>query len=188
MSVISRLVAGTVVALLAIAGASPARAQTTAQDSVLRLDVTLGGHRMQGGLIDFGDGAMLDALLAVGVHDQRRWETVVAIGGGGVAGGFGDRCLVRPEGGCAPKANFGVLNLLIGGDVSLGGAALRGLFGPAVYHGGEGYAFGPEVRIDLSSPTFAHIGLGAMTRATWLPSYGAQHFMAWGFGASLLFR
>lgn len=187
MSRISHLLAGALAAL-AVVVSSPACAQTTAQDSVLRLDVTLGGHTMRGGLIDFSDGAMLDALIALGVHDRPGWETVVAIGGSGVAGGFGDRCLVRPEGGCAPKANFGVLNLLIGGDVSLGGAAIRGLVGPALYNGGEGHAFGPQIRIDLSSPTFAHIGLGAMTRATWLPSYGGQHFVAWAFGASLLFR
>jgi len=187
MSKISHLFAGAVAALM-IVGASPARAQTTAQDSVLRLDVTLGGHAMHGGLIDFGDGAMLDALLALGVRDRPRWETVVAIGGGGVAGGFGDRCLVRPDGGCAPKANFGVLNVLIGGDFSVGGAALRGFVGPALYNGDEGHGFGPEVRLDLSSPTLAHIGLGAMTRATWLPSYGGQRFVAWAFGGSLIFR
>jgi hypothetical protein len=182
----THLLAGTVAALAV--GASPARAQTTAQDSVLRLDVTVARHEMSGGLIDYRTGGMLDALLALGVHDQPRWETVVAIGGGGVAGGFGDRCLIRPDGGCAPQANFGFLNLLIGGDVSLGGAALRGLAGPAYYTGGGAHSFGAEVRMDLSSPTVAHVGLGPMVRATWLPSHGAQRFVAWAVGASVVFR
>ena len=188
MSKISHFVAGAALAALGIVGSSPARAQTTAQDSVLRFDFSLGRHTTSGGLIDYKTGAMADVLLALGVHEQPGWETVVAIGVGGVIGGFGDRCLIRPEGGCAPQANFGVWNVLIGGDASLGGAAVRGLVGPAYYTGGGGRSFGAEGRLDLSSPTLAHVGLGPMLRATWLPSHGGQRFVAWAIGGSLIFR
>lgn len=187
MSTLVRSIAN-IVAVLLVVSSSGAHAQTASVDTNPRLDVTIARHTMSGGTIDYRTGGMLDLLLAVPVHNAPTWKAVVAIGGGGVFGGTGDRCLFLPDGTCAPQANFRVLDALVGADMSVGGAALRGLVGPAYYAGNDRHAIGAQGRIDVSSPTLAHFGLGAMLRATWLPSYVDQHFIAWAIGGSLVIR
>src|SRR5437763_17013372 len=103
-------------AMLALAAAT-AGAQQTSRDRGAEVDLTLGRHVVSGGLIDFRDGAMADVLISGAFTTAPRWSLVGAIGGGGVVGGMGDRCLLRPGGGCAPQANFVTADLLIGPEI-----------------------------------------------------------------------
>ena len=174
-------------ALIALVASTTAAQQSTLHRTPV-LDLTIAGHKVSGGLIDFRTGPSLDVLAAGAVRSTPRWAIVGALGAGFEFGGFGDRCLVRPTGGCAPKGNFVVTNLLGGVDLPIGGASARMLLGPAIYNGAGDTSLGLQTRLDLSSPTLAHLGLGAMLRATMLPSHGGESLVAWAVGGSLIIR
>jgi len=152
------------------------------------LDITLGLHYVTGGLIDFRDGGLLDVLATGRIRAAPRRAVVAGVGVSGVAGGFGDRCLLTPSGGCAGKGNFIVLNALVGIDQALGTASGRLLIGPAIYDGAKARSAGVQGRVDLTSPARAHLALGAMGRATLLPSHNGQTLIGWAAGVSLAFR
>jgi len=62
------------------------------------------------------------------------------------------------------------------------------LVGPAAYDGAKARSAGAQLRVDFASPTLAHLALGAMGRATLLPSHNGQSLVAWAAGLSLAFR
>jgi hypothetical protein len=179
----SFLIAAGVIAL----GASIARAQQPGPHRTPVLDLTVARHTVSGAPFNHNPGGSLDLLAAVPLRSTPRWALVAAAGGGFVVGGFGDSCLITPSG-CAPKANFVVANVLAGADVNLGGASARVLLGPALYNGEDDTSVGAQLRVDLSSPSLAHVGLGAMFRATMLPSYAGESLLAWAIGGSLIVR
>ena len=167
---------------------SAAQAQRTHHESAA-LDLSLARHTIRGGFIDYRTGALLDLLLAGELRSDRRWAWVAAGGGGVVFGGYGDRCLIRPDGGgCAPHGNFVALNLLTGANVRLGAAGARALIGPALYNGAGESSVGAQARLDVFSPALARIGLGAMLRATVLPSHDGARLVAWAIGGSIVVR
>lgn len=162
-----------------------------AQESPRRtpvVDVTMARHTIAGGFVDYRTGALLDVLIAGDVRPAARWTWIAAGGVGGVLGGFGDRCLFKPDGGCAPQANFVAGSLLGGVHVPLSEFAVRALAGPALYSGADARSVGLQGRLDLLGPTFLHLGLGAMARATLLPSHGGDRLVAWALGGSLVIR
>jgi hypothetical protein len=173
------------IALIAFA-ASTAAAQQADLHRTPVLDLTLARHQVSGGFVAFRTGASADLLVAGALRSTSRWALVGAAGGSAVVGGFGDICLIRPDGGCAPKANFVVANVLAGVDAKLGSASTRVLLGPALYDGADDSSVGAQIRVDLSSPTLEHVGLGAMFRATVLPSHDSQSLVAWAIGGSLI--
>jgi hypothetical protein len=175
-------VAGVVVALLATT-AAPQHAQSLRTPA---LDLTLGRHTLSGGLFDYHTGAFADLLVAGAVQSGTRWSVIAAGGGGAVVGGFGDRCLLRPGGGCAPKANFAIGNVLAGAGLSLRMISARALVGPAIYQYEGGKSLGAQGRLDLAATTVAHVGFGVMLRATLLPSLAGQRVLAWAVGGSIV--
>ena len=150
------------------------------------LDITIGVHYVTGGLIDFRDGGLLDVLATGRIRAAPRRAVVAGVSG--IAGGFGDRCLLTPSGGCAGNGNFVVLNAVVGIDQALGTASGRLLIGPAIYDGAKARSVGVQGRVDLTSPVRAHLALGAMGRATLLPSHNGQTLIGWAAGVSLAFR
>jgi hypothetical protein len=150
--------------------------------------VTLGRHQVNGGLVDFRKGAMADVLAAFPLREKSRWNLVGAIGAGAVFGGFGDRCLLKPGGGCAEKANFTTFNALVGGENAFGTGAMRALVGPAIYNGAGDTSLGAQARVDLSVAIIARLGVGLMARATFLPSHNGQSLTTWAAGGSVSFR
>jgi hypothetical protein len=152
------------------------------------LDITLGLHAVTGGFIDFRTGALLDVLATGRIRAASRRAIVAGGGASTVVGGFGDRCLLTPSGGCAGKGNFVVVNALVGIDQALGAASGRLLIGPALYDGAKARSVGVQARVDLTSPVRAHLALGAMGRVTLLPSHNGQTLIGWAAGARLAFR
>jgi hypothetical protein len=152
------------------------------------LDITLGIHNVTGGLIDFNPGGLLDVLATGRIRAAPRRAIVAGGGASLVAGGFGDRCLRTPSGGCAGKGNFVIVNALVGIDQALGSASGRLLIGPALYDGAKARSAGVQARVDLTSPVRAHLALGAMGRATLLPSHNGQTLIGWAAGVSFAFR
>ena len=165
--------------------AKPLRAQVRSGGG---FDVTLGQHIINGGFVEFRRGMMLDALGAIPVRASPKRSVIVAAGAGGVLGGNADSCLLRPDGGCAPKGNFGFVNALGGVALPLGNTTLRALAGPAIYDGGGDTSIGLQARIDFSAPLLVHFGIGAMLRATVLPSHGGDRLTMVAFGGSLTLR
>lgn len=170
-----------------VATAAPAQQQGPIHHTQ-RLDLTLGRHTTSGGFIDYRTGVLFDLLGASEVRSESLWNWVVGIGAGLVGGGFGDRCLISPRGGCAPQGNFFAGNLLSGVDVPLGRASARALIGPAVYAGAGATSLGLQGRADVTSPPLAHCGLGLMLRITVLPSHAADRLVAWAMGGSVTLR
>ena len=166
----------------------PARAQDVPSHRTAVLDLTMARHAVNGGFIDYRNGAMLDVLAAGTVRSSPRAAFIAAVGAGVVVGGFSDRCLSRPDGGCAPLGNFVVTNVLAGADLSLGQSSMRVLLGPALYNGAGASSLGAQVRLDLISPPLVHVGIGPMLRATVLPSHGGDLLVAWAVGGSLVIR
>lgn len=174
---------------IAIAQCVLAASPLTAQHrSPLALDVTLGLHTVVGGLIDLRTGLLFDALLTGRVRTLPRRTLVAGVGASTVFGGSGDRCLPTPGGGCASQGNFVVLNALVGFDQPIENASVRLLVGPAVYDGAGGRSTGLHGRVDLASPPFFHVALGAMASATLLPSHNRQTLRTWAAGLSLALR
>lgn len=152
------------------------------------LTVTLGRHSVRGGLIDYRNGSLLDILAAGRVRTMHRWSMVAAGGVGVIVGGTTDRCLMRPEGGCAPKGNFVAVEALVGVAKPIGRVSARVLAGPALYNGADDKSLGVQARLDLNASASTHLGLGGMLRATWLPSHGGDRLTMWAAGGTLTFR
>lgn len=154
-------------------------------------DVTLARHSVRGGFLGYRTGLHAGALFAVPLRPARTESLLLGFGGGAVVGGFGDRCLFGPGGpgaGCAPKANFVVVDLLVGTTIPGAAGLARAFAGPAFYAGGGGRSVGVQGRVDLTAPAMAHLGLGAMLRGTYLPSHGGDRLLAWAAGGSLTLR
>jgi len=179
-----------VLAACAFAALAPsvARAQDTPTHRTAPLDLTIARHTVSGGFIDYRSGGLLDVLVAAPVRSASHAAFIAAAGVGVVVGGFGDRCLIRPSGGCAPKGNFVVANALAGADVALAAWSARLLVGPALYRGAGASSLGIQTRLDLISPPVARIAIGPMVRATVLPSHGGESLLAWAAGASIAIR
>jgi len=151
-------------------------------------DITVGSHTVKGGLIDFRTGGLFDVLATGRVRASPQRAVVAGLGVSTVLGGFGDRCLITPSGGCAGQGNFVIVNALVGVDKALGAGSGRLLIGPAVYDGADAHSVGVQGRVDLTSPARAHLAFGLMGRATVLPSHNGQSLVAWATGVSLAFR
>lgn len=175
--------------LIIVGGVTPAAAQHARQGA---LDLTLGSHYTAGGAIDYRQGLLADVFAAARLHHTERWSAVGGVGLSGVAGGFGDRCLLVPrsDGGsdCAPQANFVAVSMLGGGTTSLGGGSARLMVGPSYYSGGDEHGLGVQTRVDLTSADVAHFAIGVMGRVTWLPSFGGQSLRTSAIGVSLSLR
>jgi hypothetical protein len=170
----------------AMLATSVCAAQPTHRTPVI--DLSFARHGIDGGFIDYRNGAMADLLAAGDLHRAGQSSIVLAGGASAVLGGFGDRCLIRPTGGCAAQGNFVAFDLLTGIDREIGPASGRALVGPAVYSGAGATSLGAQGRLDLVSPTFAHVGLGIMLRATVLPSHAGDRLVVWAAGGSLVIR
>jgi hypothetical protein len=181
----SRILSPAAIAALLI---HQAGAQSPAHSRTGELDVSVGRHTAAGGIVDFRSGPILDILLSDGLRASSSWTLIGAMGGSAILGGFGDRCLLRSDGGCAPKANFVVANVVVGPEVRIGESALRLLVGPALYSGADSRSVGAQGRGDAILPATAHIGLGLMVRTTVLPSHGGQRLTASAIGVSLILR
>ena len=158
------------------------------QPSGARLDLTLGASRMRGGIIDNRSGVLADAFAAGRLRSMPGGAIVAGLGASGILGGFGDSCLILPNGGCAGKGNFTVVSALLGVDRAVGAGSLRLLAGPSYHDGAKDASVGLQGRIDVASPAFAHLALGVMTRATVLPDHGGATLVIWGFGVAVAFR
>lgn len=158
------------------------------QPAGARLDLTIGGSTVSGGTIDFRSGFLADALAAGGLRATGGGALVAGLGASGILGGFGDRCLPLPNGGCAGKGNLTVVTALLGIDQAVGAGSVRVLAGPSYHNGARDASVGPQVRIDVASSALEHLALGLMTRATFLPRHGDAALVVWGFGAGLTFR
>jgi hypothetical protein len=158
------------------------------QPSAARLDLTLGASGVRGGIIAFRSGALADVFAAGRLRPIPGGALVAGLGASGIMGGFGDRCLILPNGGCAGKGNFTVVSALLGVDRALGAGSLRLLAGPSYHDGAKDASVGLQGRIDVASPAFAHLALGVMTRATVLPDHGGAKLVIWGFGVGVAFR
>jgi hypothetical protein len=176
-----------ILALIALL-AFRAGAQSAAHRRAGEFDLTLGRHETSGGELDNRTGVMADILLSAPLRVSSTWVLIGGIGGGGAFGGAGDRCLLRQGGGCAPKANFGFANILVGAELPLDKGALRALAGPALYNGADTRSVGVQGRADLILLPFSHLGVGAMVRTTFLPSHGGQNLRASAIGASIIIR
>ena len=150
------------------------------------LEGTIGLHNTSGGTIDFRTGLLIDVLASGSVRRVFPRQFVVGGGASVVLGGFGDRCLLTPNGGCAGKGNFTVVNALVGIEQALGSASARFLIGPAIYDGAGARSAGLQARVDFLSLT--KVALGAMVRTTVLPSHNDQALVALATGFSLAFR
>lgn len=150
-------------------------------------DVTLGLHSVSGGLINFRTGLLLDALAAARLRTIARPSVVIGGGASIVLGGFGNRCLLTPSGGCAGKGNFVVLNALAGISQPLRSVSARFLLGPSLYDGANARSAGLQGRIDVTQRIPGPAAVGAMVRATVLPSHDGQALVAWAAGVSLAF-
>ena len=165
--------------------AAPLAAQ---QSSGARLDLTMGGSAVRGGMIDFRTGVMADVLAAGRLRPMPGRAIVAGLGASGILGGMGDRCLLLPTGGCAGNGNFTVVTALLGVDHAVGAGSLRLLAGPSYHSGANDGSVGLQGRIDVASPAFAHLALGLMTRATVLPNHRDATLVIWGFGIGVAFR
>jgi hypothetical protein len=157
------------------------------QSSGARLDLALGASGVRGGMIANRRGVLADVLGAGRLRPMSSGAIVAGLGVSGIAGGFGDSCLLLPNGGCAGKANFMVVTALLGIDRAFGAGSLRLLAGPSYHNGAEDRSVGLQGRIDVASPTFAHVALGLMTRVALLPNHGAT-LGIWGLGVGVAFR
>lgn len=174
------------VATLAMAPlVSPVGAQDGASTT---LEGTIGAHVVSGGAIDHRNGLLMDLLAAGRIGGLFQRPLVIAGGVGAVMGGFGDRCLLTSNGGCAGNGNFVVLNVLVGIEQPFGSASARFLVGPAIYDGANARSAGLQGQVDVASPTKGRMALGAMVRATVLPSHNGQALVGWGTGISVAFR
>ena len=153
-----------------------------------RLDVSLGGSNVSGGTIDYRSGVLADAFASGGLRATWGGALVAGLGVSGVLGGFGDRCLMMPSGGCAGQGNFAVVTALIGIDRPVGAGSLRVLAGPSYHNGANHASVGPQVRVDVATPAAGHLALGLMTRATILPRHGDAALVVWGLGAGVTLR
>jgi hypothetical protein len=165
--------------------ASPLPAQ---QPAGARLDLSTGGGRVRGGMIDHRMDVLADVLAAGRVRPMPGGAIVAGLGASGIVGGFGDSCLLLPNGGCAAKGNFMVVTALLGVDRAVGAGSLRLLAGPSYHNGDKDASVGLQGRVDVASPTFAHLAVGLMTRATVLPNHGDATLVIWGFGVGVAFR
>lgn len=150
--------------------------------------VAIAQHSIRGGLVEYRTGALLDVLAAGRVRSMPRWSVIAAGGVGVVVGGTADGCLVRSDGSCAPKGNFVVVDALAGLGTPIGGGSARALMGPALYSGAGDTSLGVQGRLDLNAPMSSHLGIGAMLRATVLPSHAGERLILWAVGGSLTFR
>lgn len=176
------------VALVAFCALLLTPAVASAQGRGAGLDLTLARHSVKGGFLDYRDGPLADVLVAFPIRPTPTGSILLGAGGGLVFVGFGDRCKFGPGGECAPQGNFGAVNLLVGTTIPGAGGLARAFAGPAFYAGGGGRSVGLQGRVDLTTPAFAHIGLGAMLRGTYLPDHGGDRLLAWALGGSLAFR
>ena len=150
--------------------------------------ITLGRHTALGGDIAYRDGLLLDILAAGRVRTMPRWSIIAAGGVGVAASNTTDVCVRRAEGRCAPFGNFGVINALAGASTTVGPFSARALAGPALYNGADDTSLGVQARVDFNRPVTRHVGLGAMMRATFLPSHGGARLFPWAVGGSITFR
>ena len=165
--------------------ASPLTAQ---RPSGARLDLTMGASAVRGGVITNRRGVLADVLAAGRVRPMPGGAIVAGLGASGIVGGFGDKCLPLPNGGCAGKGNFTVVSALLGVEHAVSAGSLRLLAGPSYHNGAKDGSVGLQGRIDFASPAFAHLALGLMTRATVLPNHGDATLVIWGFGVGVAFR
>jgi hypothetical protein len=156
--------------------------------SAARLDLMLGSSAIRGGTIDFRNGMLIDALSAGRLRAKSGGAIVAGLGASRIVGGYGDRCLILPDGGCAPKGNFSVVSALFGIDRAVGAGSLRLLAGPSLQNGAGDTSVGLQGRIDVATPALAHMAMGLMTRATVLPDHGGARLVVWGFGVGVAFR
>ena len=178
-------------ATLAVLAAASALCAADAQAQLrgdTGLTITLGRHTAQGGDIAYRDGFLLDVLAAARVRTMPRWSIIAAGGVSVVASNTTDVCVLRAEGRCAPFGNFGVINALAGASTSVGPFRARALAGPALYNGADDTSLGVQARVDFNAPVTRHVGLGAMMRATFLPSHGGARLFPWAVGGSITFR
>jgi len=191
----SHLARAIVVTTLAV---SAVRAQATQPHRTSVLDLTLGSHNVSGAVFDYRRGGFADLFVAGAVRSTPARALVAGVGVGAIMGGFGDRCLLRPDGSCAPQANFIATSALAGIDVPLGEGSGRLLVGPALYTGNDNRSVGFQARMDLSLPALAHVGLGGMARMSVLKSttdrtdvnqrYTGEWFRAVAMGVSVFVR
>ncbi len=157
------------------------------------LDFTLGRHSLRGGIVRERSGVLLDALATGRLRASSRWAFVAGGGAsaavvGSALGASTDDCLLLSNGQCAPRGNFVGINALAGVAYGVGPGTIRALIGPALYRGADDKSLGFQGRIDTSLPLAARAGVGAMLRATRLPSHGGQRLTLWAFGVSLTYR
>ncbi|MHB8838760.1 MAG: hypothetical protein ACYC7F_07380 [Gemmatimonadaceae bacterium] len=178
-------------AILAVLTVSTLLTSTNAQAQHrgdVGLTVTVGRHFSPRAILDDATGALLDVLAAGRVRSMARGSIVAAGGVGVVMGGTVDDCQLRPDGTCAPKANFFIVDALAGAAMPVGQLTVRALAGPTLYSGADDTSLGVQGRLDLNAPMSTHVGLGAMLRATVLPSHGGEQLTLWAVGGSLTFR
>lgn len=152
------------------------------------LTVTVGRHSTPGGKIDDRAFILLDVLVAGRVRTMSRWSIIAAGGVSYTPGPNMDICITQPDGTCARRPDFTVVNALAGVAKSVGRFSVRTLAGPALYSGSADRSLGLQGRLDLSSSASRHVGLGAMMRATFLPSHGGERLFPWAVGGSVTFR
>jgi hypothetical protein len=164
------------------------QAQATRPHRSPVLDLTLGSHNVSGATFANSNGLFLDLFAAGSLRSTPKRALVAGLGVTGIASGFGDVCRFRPDGSCAPRANFVATSMLAGFGVPLGEASGRVLVGPTLYKGEDDTSLGLQARLDVSSPTLAHFGFGGMVRASVIPSYAGDRFYSGSMGLSLFVR
>jgi len=191
----SRLARAIIVATVAV---STVQAQAAQLHRTPVLDLTLGSHNVSGAVFDYRSGVFADIIVAGTVLSTPDRALVTGVGVGAILGGNGDRCVFRPDGSCAPQANFITANVLAGVGVPLGEGSGRLLVGPTLYTGNDNTSVGLQTRVDLALLTLAHVGLGGMARASVLQStadrsavdrrYIGKRFFGVAIGLSLFVR
>jgi hypothetical protein len=168
---------------------APALAQGTLRPASVDVGVGVGFGR-GGGLRHARDGVAASALVAWRVRALSAGAMLVGLGGSAQAPTDGsDDCLLAPGGGCVPNyPGLQSVGALGGWGAGRGrrGSAVRALAGPAVFRSDErATALGLQARVDVATPSVAHLALVAWGQAALVPRLRSEAYRLGAVGLGL---
>jgi hypothetical protein len=152
------------------------------------LGLTLGTHNTSGTTFANPFGLFSDAFVAGSLNANAQGALVTGLGVSGIMGVLGERCPLRRDGSCAPRANFIAVNLLAGYGVPLAEGSVRLLAGPTLYMGEDDRSLGLQARMDAALPDAGRLQFGMMVQGSVIPSYAGERLYAGALGFSLFVR